>query len=265
MRVRILSTPDAVARLLSLEVSRIIGANPSTVLGLPTGRTPVRFYSQLSRLYARGQIDFSRVSTFNVDEFVGVGADHPGSYHAYMRRHLFDHVNIARPRQHLLDGRAGDLVGECARYERAIKAAGGIDLLILGLGPNGHIGFNEPASSLAALTHRATLHDQTRRANAPLFGHRLSAVPREGLSMGMATILRARTIVLVAIGAGKSACVARMLEGPITTRLPASFLQLHPAVEFWLDRAAARRLRPTPSRPSAPASTGLRRPRRSRP
>src|SRR5262249_39034288 len=131
----------AAARALSLEVGRVIRSHPAVVLGLPTGQTPILFYRQLARLFRAGRVDFSRVSTFNLDEFLGVAEGHPGSYHAYMRRHLLDHVNIPRRRRHLLNGLPDDVARECAHYERAITRAGGIDLLILGLGSNGHIGF----------------------------------------------------------------------------------------------------------------------------
>jgi glucosamine-6-phosphate deaminase len=264
VRIRVFSTPEALARSLALEVEHLISAHPTTVLGLPTGRTPVRFYQQLVSRYRTNHVDFSAVSTFNLDEFLDVPAQHPGSYHAYMRRHLFDHVNVDRRRARMLSGQPRDAVLECERYERAIKKAGGLDLLILGLGSNGHIGFNEPARALEARTHRTTLRYQTRRANAGLFGGRVSAVPREGLSMGMGTILGARRIVLLATGASKSSSVERMIRGPVTTKLPASFLQLHPATEIWLDRAAAWRVQGVATRSAAPASDALRRPRRSR-
>ncbi len=162
-----------------------------------------------------------------------------------MQRHLFDHVNLPARRIHFLNGAVapGEAVQrECERYERAIDRAGGIDLQILGLGINGHIGFNEPARALVARTHCTRLRPATRRANAPLFGNRVGAVPREALSMGMATILHARRIVLLATGATKARCVERMIAGPVTPRLPASFLQLHRDVEVWLDRAAAQKL-----------------------
>jgi glucosamine-6-phosphate deaminase len=159
-----------------------------------------------------------------------------------MQRRLFDHINLPSRRIHFLHGAARSIAAECARYERAIARAGGIDLLILGLGTNGHIGFNEPNSSLIATTHRTTLSDATRRANAAWFGKRLHAVPREALSMGMATILHARRIVLLATGANKARCVERTINGPLTPRLPASFLQLHRDIEVWVDRAAAARL-----------------------
>lgn len=242
MRVRIFETPERVARALASHIAKLLTAQPATVLGLPTGSTPIPLYRELVRLHRAGRADFSGATTFNLDEFVGLEAGDPRSYHAFMRRHLFDEVNLASRRIHMLNGAARDLLRECARYERAIARAGGIDLQILGLGLNGHIGFNEPARALVADTHRAHLRLATRRANAALFGHRSHAVPAEALSMGMATILGARRIVLLATGASKARCVERMVGGLITPRVPASFLQLHRNVEVWLDRAAATRL-----------------------
>lgn len=242
MRIRIFSTPAAAASALAADVAAAIVADPHLVLGLATGRTPILFYRELA---ARGRgraLDCSRVTTFNLDEFLGIGGDDPRSYRAFMQRHLFDHVNVPPRRIHFLNGRARDVEAECRRYERAIRRAGGIDLQVLGLGANGHIGFNEPGASLVARTHRVKLARATRRANAALFGHRAAAVPREALSMGMATILHARRIVLLATGAGKARCVERVLNGPVTTRIPASLLQLHRHVEVWLDRAAAANL-----------------------
>jgi len=212
------------------------------VLGLPTGRTPIPLYAELVRMYRAGRVDFARATTFNLDEFIGVPARDERSYNAFMRAHLFAHVNLSQRNIHFLDGMAADLERECLRYERAIARAGGIDLQVLGLGANGHIGFNEPGNALRAHTHSTRLRAATRRANASLFGGRASAVPREALSMGMATILYARRIVLLATGAGKARCVERMLNGPVTPRLPASFLQLHRGAEVWLDRAAASKL-----------------------
>jgi glucosamine-6-phosphate deaminase len=156
-----------------------------------------------------------------------------------MQRHLFDGVNLSPKRIQFLNGQTRDADRECRRYERAIDRAGGIGLQILGPGANGHIGFNEPARALVARTHATRLKPATRRANAALFDNRASAVPREALSMGMATILHAKRIVLLATGAAKAGCVQRMIEGPVTPRLPGSFLQLHRCAEVWLDRAAA--------------------------
>ena len=159
-----------------------------------------------------------------------------------MDQHLFSRVNIPAGHVHFLNGAAKDLDAECARFERAIAAAGGIDLLVLGIGVNGHVGFNEPGASLFARTHQAQLTLATRRANAALFGGRLASVPREALSMGMGTILGARTIVLIATGRSKARALQRMLAGRITPALPASFLQLHHDVQLILDQAAAERL-----------------------
>jgi glucosamine-6-phosphate deaminase len=242
MRIRIFDTPAALARALARDVAREVTRRPNLVLGLPTGRTPIPLYRELVGLYQQHRVDFSRATTFNLDEFRSLNGGDPRSYRACMARHLFDHLNLGRRRIHFLNGTARDVAAECERYERAIHRAGGIDLQILGLGTNGHIGFNEPARGLAARTHCARLTRATRLANAALFGGRLAAVPREALSMGMATILQARRIVLVATGATKARCVERMIRGAVTPRLPASFLQLHANADIWLDRAAASRL-----------------------
>ena len=239
MRVRIFSSADAVARALARHVAGALKTDPALVLGLPTGRTPVPLYRELARLHRAGRADFSRATTFNLDEFLGLRARDPRSYRAFMQRHLFDHVNVQPRRIHFLDGTARNVARECERYEAAIDRAGGIDLQLLGLGTNGHIGFNEPARALFARTHRTRLKLASRRANAPLFGNRLAAVPREALSVGMATILHTKRIVLLATGATKARCVERTIDGPLTPRLPASFLQLHKSAEAWLDRAAA--------------------------
>lgn len=209
------------------------------VLGLPTGRTPIAVYAELQRLHGAGRADFSLATTFNLDEFVGTGAEHPGSFRAFMEGHLLAGLDLPRHRAHFLDGAATDLAAECARYDEAIAEAGGIDLQFLGIGVNGHIGFNEPADELSARTHRVRLAQSTRRANAALFGGDPERVPTEGLSMGVGPILRASAIVLMATGAHKARCVERALRGPITTRLPASLLQLHRNLEIHLDRAAA--------------------------
>jgi glucosamine-6-phosphate deaminase len=238
---RVLIFPDAraVARELASSVGEALRQTPDLVLGLPTGRTPLLLYEELVRLHGEGHADFSRATTFNLDEFLGVHGDHPGSYRAFMHRYLFDHVNADPSRTNFLDGSAADPQEECERYEREIDRVGGIGLQILGIGTNGHIGFNEPAPELEARTHRVTLTAETRRSNALLFGGDPERVPREALSMGMGTILQARRAVLIATGSSKSRCVERLVNGPITTQLPASFLQLHRNAEIYLDRDAA--------------------------
>jgi glucosamine-6-phosphate deaminase len=243
-RVVILPDARAVARQLAGRIGAALRDRPDLVLGLPTGRTPLMLYEELTALHRRGEADFSRAITFNLDEFVGVPADHPGSYRSFMRQFFFDHVNADASRTHFLDGAARDPEEECERYEREIDRAGGIDLQILGIGTNGHIGFNEPAPELEARTHRVRLRAETRRSNAALFGGDPEQVPAEALSMGMGTILQARCAVLIATGSSKARCVERLVNGPITTLLPASFLQLHRNADIYLDEDAAAALRP---------------------
>lgn len=242
MNIERFDNEDVLASTLAARLIEAISLKPRIVLGLPTGRTPVALYREIRSRSQRGHVDWSQVRTFNLDEFAGLGAGDAGSYRAYMQAELFDHVRIEPLNVGMLDGRAGNLAAECARYERAIDQAGGIDIQILGIGANGHIGFNEPADALEAETHVAALQAETRAANAGLFGGDAGRVPTHALSMGMATILHAREIVLMATGEEKAGAVAGMVDGPITTRLPASFLQVHPRVTVMLDRGAALRL-----------------------
>ena len=243
VNVKLFDAPGEVAAALARRVADALGEKPDVVLGLPTGRTPVAIYAELRRLHAEGQADFSRATTFNLDEFAGVAPSHPGSFRQYMERHLFQAVNLAPERIHFLDGAAPDLDAECNRYEAQIVTAGGLDLQILGIGGNGHIGFNEPGDELVYRTHRVTLAETTRRDNAALFGGDVSRVPREALSMGMGTILKAETLILVALGERKARCIERTINGPLTPHLPASFLQLHRHVELYLDKDAASLIR----------------------
>lgn len=242
MNIQRFDHEDALATALASRLIDAIARNPRLVLGLPTGRTPLSLYRALRELTARSHIDWSSVRTFNLDEFAGLGGDDPGSYRAFMQAALFDHVPIDPDNIDMLDGRAPDLAAECRRYEAAIADAGGIDIQILGIGSNGHIGFNEPADELHAHTHIATLQRATLEANAMLFGGDLERVPKCALSMGMGTILAARQIVMIAIGAEKSDCVSGMINDLISTRLPASFLQVHPHATVMLDHAAAAKL-----------------------
>jgi glucosamine-6-phosphate deaminase len=242
MRVTIFKDERVLARTLAARIAQTVIAKPDLVLGLPTGRTPIRLYHELGGLHAHAQLDLSCATTFNLDEFLGIPPSHPGSYRAFMEEHLFSRVNLAPERINVLDGGAADPEAECARYERAIEDAGGIDLQLLGIGTNGHIGFNEPARELTGSTHRVTLKLSTRRSNAALFGGDPEQVPHQALSMGMATILHARRIVMIATGKSKAGCIERVVNGPITPKLPASFLQVHRDVELMLDETAASRL-----------------------
>lgn len=238
MTREVFASESALAAALARRLVDAIRARPALVLGLPTGRTPLALYAELVRLSRADRIDWSAVRTFNLDEFVGLGQGDGGSYRTFMEERLFAHVNIAPRHAGFLDGRAPDLDAECARYEAAIEQAGGIDVLVLGIGVNGHIGFNEPASRLAARTHRATLDAPTRAANALWFGGDARRVPHEALTMGMGTILQARAIVLMATGEGKADAIAAMVDGGVTTELPASFLQLHRHTTIMVDAEA---------------------------
>ena len=235
MIVRILEDRDRAAAAVARIISRRLKRHPDSVLGLPTGRTMVPVYDALVRM----RPDFSRTRTFSLDELVGLAPADPRSFRAFMERHLFGRVNVPRRQVRFLNGAARDLDAECARFERAITSAGGIDLLILGIGANGHIGLNEPGTSLSLRTHRARLAPATRRANAAAFGGRWSKVPREALSMGIGTILSARSIVLVATGRSKARAIRGVLTGRVSPALPASFLQVHADVRLVLDADAA--------------------------
>jgi glucosamine-6-phosphate deaminase len=240
-RITVFNHDYAVAKAVARRIADLVTKNTRVVFGLPTGRTPVGLYRELASLHAHG-VDFSEVTTFNLDEFLGIPATHPGSYRSFMEQHLFSHVNIKPENRHFLNGTASDPEAECLRYEREIAEAGGIDLQVLGIGTNGHIGFNEPAPALEAHTHRVTLTHETRRANAALFAGNPEQVPPEALSMGMGTILQARALVLIATGRSKAGCIERVIQGNVTTLVPATFLQLHGDVELYLDAGAAERI-----------------------
>lgn len=235
MRLSVQPTPGGVADEVAFIVRAALAARPGLVLGLPTGRTPVGLYRRLSAM----GLDWRQARTFNLDEFVGVAPEDPRSFRGFMDQHLFGHVNLDPAAIGFLRGNAADLAAECERYESAIAHAGGLDLLICGLGANGHIGFNEPGPGLAALTHVAQLHEETRAANAEGFGGDRAAVPSRALTMGMSAILRARRLVVMATGSGKAQAVQSMLRGPLTTGVPASWLQVHPALHVVVDEAAA--------------------------
>jgi len=242
MVVTIVEDADAASDAVADLLCDAIAARPSLVLGLPAGRTPLPLFAELGRRCVTGRVDFSQVTTFNVDEFDGVASISPGSFRRFMEEQFFAHVNVERTRVNFLDGVAPDVIAECSRYEAAIAAAGGIDVQILGIGANGHIGFNEPADQLIAMTHRSELSPRTRQANAASFDGRIEAVPHWALTMGIGTILSTREVILIATGRAKAEAIARMIEGGLTTRVPASFLQLHPRVRVVVDRSAAARL-----------------------
>jgi len=239
VKLQICDTLDEAGAATAAIVVEQLRNKPKSVLGLPTGQTALAIYDALVGLHRAGRADFSQVHTVNLDEFVGLAPTDSRSFRGFMERHLFRLVNLPADHVHFLDGSARDTGRECARFERLIADLGGIDLQLLGVGRNGHIGFNEPAQDLQLRTHRVRLQLDTRRANAGPFGGRVSEVPREALSMGMATILQATSIVLVALGGSKAPAVASVFSGRISTAKPVSFLQLHPNVTVIVDRAAA--------------------------
>ena len=219
-------------------IARVVREKPDAVLGLATGRTPLSLYQELIRMHRTEGLDFSRVTTFNLDEYVGLPADHAQSYHFFMRENLFRHINIDLARTHVPDGTAPDLHAECRAYEQQIIDAGGIDIQLLGLGRNGHIGFNEPTGSLRSRTWVKILSEQTLHDNSAVFGS-LAAVPRHALTIGIGTILDARRILLLAFDPAKVRAVENMIEGPLSAICPGSALQLHPRATVILDETSA--------------------------
>lgn len=242
MKILIHPTAEAAADAVAGLIAARLRARPASVLGLATGGTMEAVYQRLIALHRAGECSFAQAQSFNLDEYVGLAPGHPCSYWHYMRAHLFDHVDMDPARGHLPRGDAADPEAEAARYEAAIVTAGDIGLQLLGLGANGHIGFNEPTSSLSSLTRIKTLTRQTREMNARFFD-RAEDVPRLAITMGIGTILRADEVLLLAYGAGKAAVAAAMIEGPVSAACPASALQMHRKVTVVLDEAAASELR----------------------
>lgn len=223
-------------------VETLLARRSAPVLGLATGSSPLATYDELVRRYAEGRLTFASARAFTLDEYVGLAADHPERYGNVIRRVFTSRVDFAPDAVAGPDGLADDIPAACAAYEDAIRAAGGVDLQILGIGTDGHIGFNEPASSLASRTRIKTLTRRTRIDNARFFGDDVEAVPTHCLTQGLATIMEARHIVLMASGSGKAEAVHHLVEGAVSAMWPATILQHHPHVTVLLDDAAARRL-----------------------
>jgi glucosamine-6-phosphate deaminase len=242
MELIIQRDPAAAALLVACMVANEIRAHPRAVLGLATGSTMEAVYQQLVRMHRETGLDFSGVRTFNLDEYVGLAPDDSHSYRHFMNEHLFKQVNLNLANTHLPNGRAADLGAECRHYEQLITDAGGIDLQLLGIGKSGHIGFNEPLSALKSRTREKALTPTTIKQNAPFFGGE-AQVPRRALTMGVGTILDARRCLLLATGAAKADIIAQAVEGPITSMVTASALQLHPKATVIVDEAAAAKLK----------------------
>jgi glucosamine-6-phosphate deaminase len=231
---------------ISVQAAKLIASairrKPALTIGLATGSTMVGVYQELVRLHKSGSLDFSRVVTFNLDEYLGLSAAHPQSFHYFMSEHFFAHVNVESRNIHIPDGTIrGDYEQYCASYEEAIRNAGRIDLQILGIGRNGHIGFNEPTSSIGSRTRLKVLSQETVDDNSKFFAPGEQS-PRCAITMGIGTIMEARKILLLASGASKADAIAKSIEGPIAAAVSASALQLHPDVTFIVDDAAASQL-----------------------
>lgn len=238
MRIIILEDPEQVSLRAADMILEQVRRKPDSVLGLATGSTPLGTYRELVRQHRAGSVSFMQTTTFNLDEYVGLGRDHPQSYYQFMYENLFSQADFDLSRCHVPCGLARNLERYCESYESQIRQCGGIDLQILGVGTDGHIGFNEPGSSLGSRTRVKGLAERTRQDNARFFEHP-EQVPRLAITMGVGTILEAKRIVLLATGAKKAASVRSFVEGPITSQIAASALQLHPATIVLLDRASA--------------------------
>ena len=238
MEVIIRPDAQAAAQLTAQLIAKRLQDNPRLVLGLATGRTMERVYQNLVQLHRAQGLDFSLCRSFNLDEYIGLAADDPRSYHQTMQQQLFRHINIDSRNAHLLDGMAEDLAAEAAHYEAMIAAAGGIDVQLLGIGEAGHIGFNEPLSALMSRTREKALSPVTRQQNADFFGG-AAQVPTRALTMGVGTILEAREIIMLVTGQSKAAILAQAVEGAISARISATALQLHPNCKVIADEDAS--------------------------
>ncbi len=247
MRVVIKETREETGKWVAdyfLDRIRAFGPEPDKpfVMGLPTGSSPTPVYEEWIRQYKAGKISFKNVVTFNMDEYVNLPEDHPESYHSFMYKHLFDHVDILPENIHILDGNAADLQKECNDYEEKIRQFGGIDLFLGGIGPDGHIAFNEPGSSLVSRTRVKTLSYDTIQANARFFGGDMSRVPTQALTVGVGTVMDAREVVIIITGFHKARAVREVIEGGVSHMWTVSMLQLHEHAIIALDEPATMEL-----------------------
>lgn len=241
MEVIVCENAEKASALSARLVKNKIKKQPDLVLGLATGSTPLQLYKQLVDLIDSENLSVKEITTFNLDEYVGVAATHPGSYQTYMKKNLFEALNLREDQWHIPNGECQDVSQECQHYENLIDAKGPIQLQILGIGRDGHIGFNEPGSSFGSRTRLKTLTEETRQDNALLFSS-TEEIPRHVITMGIQTIMDSEEIVLLAFGAQKADAVAAFIEGPVSASVPASILQFHPRVKVFLDPQAAAKL-----------------------
>ncbi len=254
MEVIIKENYEELSKFAAQFITDQINNKPDTVLGLATGSTPLGTYKELINLHKENKVDFSQVASFNLDEYVGLPKEHSQSYYYFMNENFFKHINIKPENWYLPDGMAKDIPQSCEEYEKKIKEYGGIDIQILGIGGNGHIAFNEPGSSLASRTRVKTLDEKTISDNSRFFDS-IDEVPRYAITMGIGTIMEAKIIILLANGENKADAIVKTAEGPITSMVPASIVQLHPRATIIVDKAAASKL--TREYSSEPAKLNL--------
>jgi glucosamine-6-phosphate deaminase len=244
MELIIAKNYEEMSKIAAKEIAKLVYVKPDAILGLATGSTPEGVYKELIELNKESRIDFSKVTSFNLDEYKGLSGDHPQSYRYFMDTKLFNHINIDKANTHVLGGVTEDIEKECEEYDSAIEAAGGIDLQLLGIGGNGHIGFNEPSDYLNMNTHLTKLTEDTIEANSRFFNN-IEEVPTEAITMGLGSIMKAKKIILLASGEKKAEIIAKLVQEKISTKIPASLLQVHPDVLVIVDQAAASRLKNT--------------------
>lgn len=237
MRI-VIDTAENIAAMAAQQYAALLKRKPNAVLGGATGSTPLGLYAELVRLNKAGEISFKDASSFNLDEYVGLDGTHDQSYRYFMDHNLFDHIDIDKSRTRVPSGID---VSDPAAYDEEIQAAGGVDLQLLGIGNNGHIGFNEPGTPFGSLTHIVELTESTREANKRFFNS-IDEVPTHAVTMGVKTVMQAKSIILMAIGPAKAPIMKEMLQGPVTEKVPASVLQLHPDVTVYIDYEAAKLL-----------------------
>ncbi|HKL42782.1 MAG TPA: glucosamine-6-phosphate deaminase [Clostridia bacterium] len=238
MRLIIEDDYQQMSKKAALLLASQVRLKPNSVLGLATGSTPLGMYNELVSMYQKDEIDFSEVKTFNLDEYYPLSPDNPKSYHHYMYENFFNHINIRQKNINILDGMADNVEHETTEYEIKIHETGGIDLQILGVGSNGHIGFNEPAERLNVTTHLVNLSEETIKANSRFFANKEN-VPSKAITVGIATILKANRILLLASGENKARVIKETISGHISTQVPSSLLQTHPEVAVIIDKNAA--------------------------
>lgn len=242
MKILVVKNYDEMSKVAAKELAEVISKKPEATLGLATGGTPVGMYKELIDMHKNGELDFSKVTTVNLDEYVGLSGEHDQSYRYFMDSNLFNHVNIRKEYTYVPNGLAEDMLKECVNYDKRIEELGGIDVQVLGIGSNGHIGFNEPSDTLSLGTHVTDLAESTIEANSRYFVSK-EEVPTKALTMGLGAIMKAKKILLMVSGEAKAEIMDKVVNGKITTQVPASFLQMHKDVVLIIDEDAARKIK----------------------